>query len=402
MKDQERLDELIEKINDRQAAREAEEAAAREAEERAAREAEEAADDAELELLKAKADKRKKKFTKLDQARLNELTEKINARIAAKEAAAAAAAAAEAEAEDVDEDDDDDSAILAAAEAEELATREAEEAAAREAEEKAAEDAAQAAREAEEQAAREKQEAEAAAPKKKSKKSSKSDEKKSKSSSKDKKKELPNDDDFDMDNLDLTTEQADEFLAALEEPPKKPKEPTKASDPFSFWGAAKVPPKSPIPEAAFEHASPVDTAPVTSKSSFDDWMPKKKSKASKLADKLKKFEPAPYDDPEDDLIDVLPEAPPPPPPPPPPPSKSKKNLRKNQRSYQVVSLMKTMTTNSMILKCRMSSTTLELQMKIVTLTPWAKMTMPRFPKRHLQMKSPKMRKPAALTMKSLR
>ncbi|KAI0401033.1 hypothetical protein F4802DRAFT_609692 [Xylaria palmicola] len=45
-------------------------------------------------------------------------------------------------------------------------------------------------------------------------------------------------------------------------------------------------------------------------------MPKKKTKASKLAEKLKKFEPAAPDNFEGDLIDVLPEAAAPPPPPP--------------------------------------------------------------------------------------
>ncbi|KAI1181872.1 hypothetical protein F5B17DRAFT_450799 [Nemania serpens] len=372
-KDQKRFDELAERINARAgtadadeaatqaaaeqqaareaeeqatreaaelAAREAEEQAARKAEEQAARQAEADADEAELEVLQAKLKKRKKLNGK-DQGRFDELTERINAR-------AAAASTSE-------PDDDDTQALVEAAE---QAAREAEEAALRGADEQAArdaEEAAQAAREAEDRAERERQAAEAAtSSKKKSKKSTKADDKKSKSTSKNKKKD---DDDFSLDGVDLTAEQADEILSGLP-PPRKPK----TEDPFAFWGA-KPSSKSSPPESVTttqpQHSAATETriaepaevseateediddgiddgidddidddiddeidddakakaneekqehAPTFFKSIFDDWIPGR-TKGTKLTEKLRKFEPNLQDASEGDLIDVVPEAP---------------------------------------------------------------------------------------------
>jgi len=338
-KDQKRFDALTEIVNaraptgvtddgDRQVAREADEQAACEAEEIAAREAEErhareAAEDDELAGLIAK--QLKKKLSKRDQKRFDELNEIIKARTGVADA--------------TETDETAQAAEEASREAEEAAAWEAEERAAqnaRDAEEQArrgAEEAAKVAREAEEQAERERQEAEAeaaASSKKKSKKGAKADEKKFKSASKDKDKK--EEEELDFDNVDLTAEQADEILAGLA-PPAKPK--AKTDDPFSFWGA-KPAAKSSLPEAVSssqpQHSATTEITfaestkvledatinwaePAPSRAFNDDWMPKKKVKGSKLAEKLKKFEPAVQNDLEGDLIEVLPEAPAPPPPP---------------------------------------------------------------------------------------
>ncbi|KAI0147980.1 hypothetical protein F4776DRAFT_292566 [Hypoxylon sp. NC0597] len=387
--DQERLDELLENAARRaevKAAKEAEEAAQREADEKAAaealeaeqkaaaealeaeekaaaeaREAEEkaaaealeaeiAAEEAEIAALTAKS-KKKKKFTKNDQKRLDELTERASAR--AEKAALDADKDAEADEEAAREAEEREAEEQAAREAEEQEAREAEELAAREAEEKAAREAEEeAAREAEEQAKREREEAEAAA-KKKSKKSSKAEEKKSKSSSKSKKEKEKeerekekererlerekeerereereerereedeekennkyddDDDDLDLDNLDLAPEQVDELLSGFSSPVPKSPPITSKADAFSFWGAK---PKSSSPERVLEDAA-IDDAPSSFKvtTTDDDWMKPKKTKVkgSKLSEKLRKFEPAKEED-DDDLIDAL-AAPPPPP-----------------------------------------------------------------------------------------
>ncbi|KAI5862213.1 hypothetical protein GGS23DRAFT_111647 [Durotheca rogersii] len=334
-KDRRRLDQLTANANRRaeeKAAREAEQAAQREAEERAASEAREkadaealvaeiAAEEEEMAMLTTKS--KKKKLRGSDKKRLEELTERAKVR------------AGEKIAEEAEEQTTMPDMGETVPEAEEQIVSDAEERAARVAEERAAQ-------EAEERAQREREEAEAAA-KKKSKKGSKSDDKKSRStnnkdkpSKRDKNKEgdrskgqdedeVKNDDndkvmsqdqdqdqtkDGDLDSLDLENldpDQVEEILAGTAAPkPQGQPQPQSKTDLFSFWSGKS---KSPPPELVSEDAT-VEVAPSSSKEAVDDWVKPRKTKGSKLADKLKKFEPAKDDD---APINAL-SAPPPPPP----------------------------------------------------------------------------------------